>query len=90
MTLGSKGSKAIFDNGKEVFVKANKVGVVDTISAGNSFNGGFLFSLDAQGLLSREKLDTMNKLMLQQALTFANQVASFTVTKKRRKSTMDL
>ncbi|MDC0430185.1 carbohydrate kinase [Candidatus Thioglobus sp.] len=82
LTLGSKGSKAIFDNGKEVFVKANKVSVVDTISAGDSFNGGFLFSLDTQGLLSREKLDTMNKLMLQRTLTFANQVASFTVTKK--------
>ena len=50
-TLGSEGSKVIFDNDKEVFVKSKKVDVVDTIAAGDSFNAGFLLSLDEQGLL---------------------------------------
>jgi fructokinase len=72
----------IYDGGKEVFVKSKKVDVVDTIAAGDSFNGGFLYSLDAQGLLNRDKLDALDESMLKRILTFANQIASFTVTKK--------
>jgi fructokinase len=81
-TLGSKGSKVIYDNGKEVFVKSKKVDVVDTIAAGDTFNAGFLYSLDEQGLLNRDKLDALDEAILRRTLTFANQVASFTVTKK--------
>jgi fructokinase len=81
-TLGSKGSKVIYDNGKEVFVKSKKVDVVDTIAAGDSFNGGFLYSLDGQGLLDRESLDIISDTQLEKALSYANKVASITVTKK--------
>ncbi|MGE4576019.1 MAG: carbohydrate kinase [Candidatus Pseudothioglobus sp.] len=81
-TLGAEGSKVIYDNGKEVFVKSKKVDVVDTIAAGDSFNAGFLLSLDEQGLLDRESLDIISDTQLEKALTFANKVASFTVTKK--------
>ena len=81
-TLGAEGSKVIYDNGKEVFAKSKKVDVVDTIAAGDSFNGGFLYSLDAQGLLNRDKLDALDESMLKRTLTFANKVASFTVTQK--------
>ena len=49
LTLGAEGSKVIYDNGKDVFVKSQKVDVVDTIAAGDSFNGGFLLHLDEQG-----------------------------------------
>ena len=81
-TLGSEGSKVIYDGGKEVFVKSKKVDVVDTIAAGDTFNAGFLLSLDEQGLLDRESLDIISDTQLEKALTFANKVASFTVTKK--------
>ena len=80
--MGGEGSKVIFDGGKEVYVKSNQVQVIDTIAAGDSFNGGFLFSLKQQGLLSRDKLDLMDEAALKKTLTFANQVASLTVTKK--------
>jgi len=82
LTLGGDGSKVIFDAGKEVYVKSNQVEVVDTIAAGDSFNGGFLFSLEKQGLLSRDKIDLIDEASLKKALIFANQVASITVTKK--------
>ena len=81
-TLGAEGSKVIYDGGKEVFVNSKKVDVVDTIAAGDSFNGGFLYSLDEQGLLNRGKLDALDESILQRTLAFANQVASYTVTKK--------
>jgi fructokinase len=81
-TLGAEGSKVIYDNGKEVFAKSKKVDVVDTIAAGDTFNAGFLLSLDEQGFLDRESLDIISETQLEKALTFANKVASFTVTKK--------
>ena len=82
LTLGSEGSKVIYDNGKEVFVKSKKVDVVDTIAAGDSFNAGFLLSLDEQGLLDRVSLDIISDTQLEKALSYANKVASITVTKK--------
>ena len=82
LTLGSEGSKVIYDNGKEVFVKSLKVDVVDTISAGDTFNAGFLINLDDQGLLNRESLNTISNDQFTKALTFANKVASITVTRK--------
>jgi len=81
-TLGAEGSKVIYDNGKEVFVKSKKVDVVDTIAAGDSFNGGFIYSLDGQGLLDRVSLDIISDTQLEKALSYANKVASITVTKK--------
>ena len=51
LTLGSEGSKVIYGNGSEVFAESQKVDVVDTIAAGDTFNAGFLLSLDQQGLL---------------------------------------
>ena len=82
LTLGDEGSKVIYSNGKEVFVKSRRVEVVDTIAAGDSFNGGFLFSLDEQGLLDRGSLDNINSIQLKKTLSFANKVASITVTRK--------
>ena len=81
-TLGAEGSKVIYDNGKEIFVKSKKVDVVDTIAAGDTFNAGFLLSLDEQGLLDRESLDIISDTQLEKALSYANKVASITVTKK--------
>ena len=82
LTLGSEGSKVIYDNGKEVFAKIKKVDVVDTIAAGDTFNAGFLLSLDVQGLLDRESLDIISDTQIEKALSYANKVASITVTKK--------
>ena len=81
-TLGAEGSKVIYDNGKEVFAKSKKVDVVDTIAAGDTFNAGFLLSLDEQGLLDRVSLDIISDTQLEKALSYANKVASITVTKK--------
>ena len=81
-TLGSEGSKVIYGNGNEAFAKSYKVDVVDTIAAGDTFNAGFLLNLDEQDLLDRDSLNTINNDQLTQALSFANKVASITVTRK--------
>ena len=81
LTLGSDGAKVLYSD-HEVSVQSNKVDVLDTIAAGDTFNAGFLLSLDKQGLLDRESLNSIGKTQLKTALTFANKVASITVTKK--------
>ena len=82
LTLGSEGSKVINSNGNKVFAESLKVDVVDTIAAGDTFNAGFLLNLDEQDLLDRDSLKTINNDQLTQALSFANKVASITVTRK--------
>ena len=81
LTLGSDGAKVLYSD-HEVSVQSNKVDVLDTIAAGDTFNAGFLLSLDKQGLLDRESLNSIGETQLKTALTFANKVASITVTKK--------
>ena len=82
LTLGSEGSKVINGNGNKVFAESLKVDVVDTIAAGDTFNAGFLLNLDEQDLLDRDSLNTINNDQLTKALSFANKVASSTVTRK--------
>ena len=82
LTLGEKGAKVIFDGGREISVGIEPVKVVDTIGAGDSFNAGLLFDLDKQKMLDQEKLASIDTSTLKKALTFANQVAGFTVTQE--------
>jgi fructokinase len=82
LTLGDKGVKAVYSDGKEISVGIEPVKVIDTIAAGDSFNAGLLFDLYKQKMLDQEKLASIDTSTLKKALTFANQVAGFTVTQK--------
>ena len=82
LTLGEKGAKVIYDGGKKISVGVEPVKVIDTIGAGDSFNAGLLFDLDKQKMLEQEKLASIDTTALKKTLTFANQVARFTVTQK--------
>ncbi len=80
MTKGAEGVEAITRGGKS-FVSASKAIVVDTVGAGDSFNGGFLTGLNRQGLLSKQALSEVSDQQLQEALQLAVNVAAITVSR---------
>ncbi len=80
MTKGAEGVEAITRSGKS-FVPASKAIVVDTVGAGDSFNGGFLAGLSRQGLLNKQALAKVSEQQLQEALQLAVNVAAITVSR---------
>jgi len=68
ITLGEKG--LFYTDGKEeIFIEAIKVKAIDTIGAGDAFNGGFAYAL-------------LQKKPIKEALIFANKVAGLSTTKQ--------
>jgi len=68
ITLGEKG--LFYTDGKEeIFIEATKVKAIDTIGAGDAFNGGFAYAL-------------LQKKSIKDALIFANKVAGLSTTKQ--------
>ena len=68
ITLGEKG--LFYTDGKEeIFIEATKVKAIDTIGAGDAFNGGFAYAL-------------LQKKPIKDALIFANKVAGLSTTKQ--------
>jgi len=68
ITLGEKG--LFYTDGKEeIFIEATKVKAIDTIGAGDAFNGGFAYAL-------------LQKKKIKDALIFANKVAGLSTTKQ--------
>lgn len=80
MTKGSEGVDAVTQSG-HVSVQAAKARVVDTVGAGDSFNGGFLAGLNGQELLSKNKLAVVDDKQLKLALSLAVNVAAITVSR---------
>ena len=80
MTKGAEGVEAITRDGKS-FVPAAKAIVVDTVGAGDSFNGGFLAGLNRQGLLNKQALAAIADVQTQEALRLAVAVAAITVSR---------
>ncbi|MGJ8527171.1 carbohydrate kinase family protein [Maritalea sp.] len=80
MTKGSEGVDAITRTGK-VSVPAQKAVVVDTVGAGDSFNGGLLAGLRRSGVLNKQDLQTIDDTILVKALDLAVNVAAITVSR---------
>ncbi|MFN3698848.1 MAG: carbohydrate kinase family protein [Dictyoglomus sp.] len=81
VTLGSGGSKG-YTNSFSVYSPGRKVELVDTVGAGDSFMGGFLYYLDFLGKLRKDVIGEIKEKEFEEALTFANSVAALTCTKK--------
>ena len=81
VTRGGEGATAFFGEGEEVSVPAQKVTVVDTVGAGDTFNAGVLASLSQQRLLTKATIADLSPGELEAALAFGAKVAAVTVSR---------
>ena len=78
LTKGSEGA-IIKTKNYEVTSRGEKVEVVDTIGAGDIFNGALLSSLSKHKSFSKKDLINIDKESLEESLKFANKVAAISV-----------
>lgn len=80
LTRGGKGATAFARSGRRD-VAAGTVSVVDTIGAGDTFQGAFLVSLSEAGLLDRTLLTAISPDALARALDFSIRAAAITCSR---------
>jgi fructokinase len=80
MTLGADGAMALL-NGSKVAVPGRKIGVVDTVGAGDSFHSALLAGLNEHGLLTRDRLAKLDVGVLKDLLDRAVAAAAITCSR---------
>lgn len=80
ITEGAKGVTAYHNRGS-LFVPSEKVDVIDTVGAGDTFNAGFLSSLSASGAMTRDGIAGIDDKVLRNALTRGARAAAVTVSR---------
>lgn len=81
VTNGSQGASAWLPDGTKVKVDCEKVTVVDTVGAGDTFNAGVLAQLSKYGLLTKQAIASMPSAPMAEALAFGAKVAAITVSR---------
>lgn len=79
LTRGSSGALAWLPDGRSIFVESQKVDVVDTVGAGDTFNAGVLASLSEAGLLTKSALQSISQKDVEKAIDFGAKVAAINV-----------
>ncbi|AZO48365.1 MAG: carbohydrate kinase [Mesorhizobium sp.] len=80
VTHGSEGAVG-YSKSHKVTVTPQKVAVVDTVGAGDTFNAGILASLHEQGLLTKAAIGDLSEDAIRQALTLGAKAAAVTVSR---------
>lgn len=80
ITRGAEGATAYTSRFK-VSVPSERVTVVDTVGAGDTFDAGILASLKMQDLLTKEKIAALTQDQVRQALQLAAKAAAVTVSR---------
>ncbi|MAM62679.1 carbohydrate kinase [Maritimibacter sp. UBA3975] len=80
LTEGAKGVTAHWSGGS-CRAGAQRVAVVDTVGAGDTFNAGLLAGLARDGLLNRAALDALDAETIAPALALGNAAAAVTVSR---------
>jgi fructokinase len=81
VTMGEKGSVA-FTRSASARVAAERVSVVDTIGAGDTFHAAVLTALDARGATTRRELASLGEADLASILRFASAAAAMNCTRE--------
>jgi fructokinase len=80
VTHGSEGAVG-YSKDHKVTVMPEKVEVVDTVGAGDTFNAGILASLHEQGLLTKADIGGLSQDAIRQALALGAKAAAVTVSR---------
>lgn len=80
VTKGDKGAIA-FSKEESVEVPALKINVIDTVGAGDSFMGGFLYWLWKNKKLQKNRFKDLSLSEIKEGLKFATKVAGITCTR---------
>ncbi len=81
LTRGGAGATGFLSDGTEVNVSAQRVEIVDTVGAGDTFNAGVMAKLSELGLLSKPALSGLSAQDASAALGFGAKVAAVTVSR---------
>ncbi|SFK06533.1 carbohydrate kinase family protein [Celeribacter neptunius] len=80
LTMGSEGVKGVTAHGT-THIKAERVEVVDTVGAGDTFNAGLLAGLQRAGKLTKQALAELDAETLASALSLGAKAAAVTVSR---------
>lgn len=80
ITEGAKGARAVTAT-QERSVASQRVTVIDTVGAGDTFNAGVLAALDAAGALTKAGVASLSDGALDAALSLGSRAAAVTVSR---------
>jgi fructokinase len=81
VTRGGDGVVAWHPKAGRIEVVAPKIELVDTIGAGDTFQGSFLVALEERGLIARDRLAGASREALAEALAFGTRCAAITCSR---------
>ena len=82
VTRGGEGATSYCADGRAISVASEKVSVVDTVGAGDTFSAGLLAKLSELDLLDKPALKVISDEALKSAMAYASKVAAVTVSRK--------